>query len=267
MSNRSKRKLYAFAAASLLAMTAACGGEGEAAPEGKATLAVASNASEPPNGPEQAGQTPKPTSEQASPSSQQPEQAITVQGTFTLSRNDLLPVTGRNEYLNVVLVRGTYHEDWNPGPFMGGNWSGDFELLWTDEQGTRLAALDLADLHAEPLVFGSFFQLSFGDYNGDGAPDFTLGQYGTSNEDVYELYTLLPDHRIERLPVDEGNELFISGGGNRYSVPLEMEDSRSFRTLHYDNSTGKYVKQLFKWDGTRFERSPVSDKIESGDES
>lgn len=262
MSIRS-RSISTAVALLLLVSTTACGSEEKVEDD----LAAAPLHS--PDTTEEAVQPSKQTTELSSQQSpkQRSDQPITVQGTFTLSHNDLFPVTGRSEYLNVVLVRGTYYEDWNPGPFMGSNWTGDFELQWMDEQGTQLASLDLTDYYSEKMVFGSFFQLSFGDYNGDGAPDFTLGQYGTNNSNFYELFTLLPDHRIEQLPVEEGNELLISEGGNRYSVPLEMEDGQSFRALHYNNATGKYVKQLFKWDGTRFEKSAISDVIESGDES
>lgn len=180
--------------------------------------------------------------------------SVTVTGPVTLSYNELYPVTSRGEFLKLQLVEGTYSEDWTtPGPFMGRNWSGQFELIVTDEQGNPLSSFSLNDHFTESLQFNDLFQIQFEDYNGDGDPDFTIGQYGTSNGNFYKLFTLREDNRIEELAIKPGSELFISSP-KAYSIQLDKIDNNSFIKSYYDNSEGKQVEDTFQWDGTAFQK-------------
>lgn len=60
---------------------------------------------------------------------------ILVTGPLTLSRNDLFQLTKKQEYLSVVLTNGKYFEDWSPGPLMGRNWVGEFQIQLSNENG------------------------------------------------------------------------------------------------------------------------------------
>ena len=181
------------------------------------------------------------------------EAAITVDSPFNLSRNELLQVTGQPETLNLELINGKYSEDWGAlSPLAGRNWSGEFRLTVTGKWGEILSAYPLSEQYRETLEFADFFQIEFGDYNGDGNPDFTIGQYGSSNGNVFKLFTLNKDHSIQELPVNRTPELFISAP-ERYSVKL-AEVARGFKASHYDNSLGKTVENTYHWDGAAFQK-------------
>jgi len=184
------------------------------------------------------------------PATQPASNTIQVTGPFTLSRNDLFPFTNNQEYLSVVLTKGKYFEDWSPGPFMGRNWEGEFQIQLSDENGEVKNAVDLNGYFNEDIVFNSFFDIYFDDYNGDGNIDFTIGQYASSNGSIFKLFTLDHAGRIEQLPIEGQHEIFVSGTG-RYSTKL-AKNPLGFSNTYYDNSIGKDVTQSFVWDGKEF---------------
>ncbi|QSF46949.1 hypothetical protein [Paenibacillus tianjinensis] len=178
---------------------------------------------------------------------------VTLDSPFTLSRNPLPQVTGRPEFLNMELIDGKYSEDWTAlSPIAGRKWSGQFRLTVTGEQGDILSTYPLSRQYRETLEFGSFFQIEFGDYNGDGNPDFTIGQYGSSNGNVFKLFTLNIDRSIEELPINRTPELFVSASG-RYSVKL-TETEGGFKVSQYNNSLGKQVEITYRWIGSAFQK-------------
>jgi hypothetical protein len=175
---------------------------------------------------------------------------ILVTGSLTLSRNDLFQLTKKQEYLSVVLTNGEYFEDWSPGPLMGRNWRGKFQIQLSNENGEVKSAVDINDFFNDELVFNSFFDIDFDDYNGDGNIDFTIGQYASSNGSIFKLFTLDKSGQIEELPIKGQREIFGSGTG-RYSTKLAKNKS-VFSSTYYDNSIGKEVIQSFAWNGTEF---------------
>lgn len=178
--------------------------------------------------------------------------SVTVTGTMTLSRNDMFTIMQKPYFIDIELVNGTYSEDWSPGPFMGPNWSGEFHLVLRDDIGNELSRVALNDFYTDPLLFNSTFDLSFDDYNGDGDPDFTIGQYGTSNGNYYKLFTLTSSNEFKELNAGERDGMFISANDSMYSTHLNKIDDSSFQTTYYDNSIGRNVKSLFIWDGEGF---------------
>jgi hypothetical protein len=181
------------------------------------------------------------------------ETAITLDTPFSLSRSELSQVTGQHETLNVELINGKYSEDWTEmSPLAGRSWSGEFRLTVRGEQGDILSAYPLSGQYRETLEFADFFQIEFGDYNGDGNPDFTIGQYGSSNGNVFKLFTLNKDRSIQELPVNGTSELFVSAP-ERYSVKL-AEVAGGFKASHYDNSLGQDVETTYRWDGAVFQK-------------
>lgn len=180
------------------------------------------------------------------------EAVITVNGPVTLSRNELLPVTGKPQFLSLQLLDGHYSEDWSAAsPATGRIWSGQFGLVVTDEQGLTVSTFVLSDVFKEEMSFGQQFQIRFGDYNDDGNPDFTIGQYGSSNGSFYKLFTLNKDNSIEQLHITGISELFISSP-ERYSVKLEEIDG-GFSASYYDNALGKQVDNTYLWQGSAFQ--------------
>ncbi|WP_337099154.1 hypothetical protein [Paenibacillus sp. YIM B09110] len=176
--------------------------------------------------------------------------AILVTGPLTLSRNDLFQLTNKHEYLSVVLTKGKYFEDWTPGPLMGRNWVGEFQLQLSNESDEVQSAVDLNGYFKDEIVFNSFFDVAFDDYNGDGNIDFTIGQYSSSNGGIYKLFSVDDYGNINELPIEGHPELFLSGTG-RYSTKL-AKSKLGFSSTFYDNSIGKEVTQAFRWNGKQF---------------
>jgi beta-lactamase regulating signal transducer with metallopeptidase domain len=152
-----------------------------------------------------------------------------------------------NESLIVKMTDGRYYEDNEPDPYMGENWEGEFHIQLVDGKGNIISELDLNKaFNEQELNFQSAFDIEFDDYNNDGNIDFVIGQYAFSNGNVYKLFTISSDGKIEVLPIEGQSEIF-SSGGNRYSKRFEKIDTTSFKNQYYDNSKGKTVETYYSW--------------------
>jgi len=157
----------------------------------------------------------------------------------------------KDEKIVVRMVDGKQYEETEAGPFQGWNWQGKFVVSLIDEAGKTISELDLNEAFGgQDLVFNSSFLLQFDDYNNDGNLDFALGQYASSNGNVYRLFTI-KDDVIELLPVKTG-EIFSSRGRSRYTTEFEKFAKSGFINTYYDNIKGKYIEQHFVWDGSQF---------------
>lgn len=103
----------------------------------------------------------------------------------------------------------------------------------------------------EPLLFNSSFNLEFDDYNNDGDLDFTIGQYGSSNGNVYKIFTLKKDGKVELLPIKDHSELFISKTTGKYSTKLNKINGDTFEIEYYNNAEGTF-HDFYNWDGKQF---------------
>lgn len=177
---------------------------------------------------------------------------IIVYSPMTLSNNDLFNINRKHQYLRLKMIKGKYYEDWNPGAYMGTLWEGYFIIELADDHGNTIAVTDLSKAFKEPLIFNSSFEIQFDDYNNDGDLDFTIGQYASSNGIDYKLFTLRKDGSIEELAIRDYPTLFISNTSGHYSTKLTKVDNISFKRQYYDNSTGKYIEDIFRWDGKEF---------------
>jgi bla regulator protein BlaR1 len=180
------------------------------------------------------------------------EDKIVVKSPITLSNNNMYPLNGKNHYLRLRMVEGKYYEDWNPGPYMGTIWEGNYSIDLVDESGITIAQTYLSEFFTENLLFMSSFDIQFDDYNNDGDLDFTLGQYATSNGNDYKLFTLRDNGIVEELPIKENSSLFISNPTDYYSTKLTKINNISFSKQYYDNSKGKYFEDVFEWVGKQF---------------
>lgn len=84
---------------------------------------------------------------------------------------------------------------------------GNFVIELTDEFGRTIAETDISKLFSGALTFQSSFKLELDDYNNGGDPDFTIGQYGSSNGYSYRIFTLRKDGKVEQLPVKDHSDL------------------------------------------------------------
>ena len=175
---------------------------------------------------------------------------IQVQASMTLSNTEL-NFNGQPAYLRLKMVKGRYYEDWNPGAFMGTLWEGSFVIELTDEYGKTIAETDITKMFSEPLTFKSSFNLEFDDYNNDGDLDFTIGQYGTSNGNIYRIFTLRKDGKVEQLPIKDHPDLFISHRTGYYSTKLNKINGTTFEIEYYNNAEGTF-HDFYQWDGKQF---------------
>ncbi|AEE95874.1 M56 family metallopeptidase [Mahella australiensis] len=184
--------------------------------------------------------------------------------TSILSKNDIdFNKDLYNESLNVIMTDGRYYEETEPGPYMGSNWEGKYDIQLIDSRGNILSKLDLNKaFNEEKLTFQSVFNIEFDDYNNDSNIDFTIGQYASSNGNIYRLFTILPTGEIKALPIRGQSEIF-SSGGNRYSKKFEKIDTATFKNRYYDNKTGEMVETYYSWADSenQFVIKPVSTDI------
>jgi hypothetical protein len=127
----------------------------------------------------------------------------------------------------------------------GGSWScrGSCEFqVW--QGGRLLSAYPIEGPEGEDLLFPcDDFSLTFDDYNGDGLPDFSLGQSLSGNLMACTLFTLDRDGTIR--PISE--PFAIRAGHDGFSPQFEKTEG-GFTTAFYDNAGGETRYVTYRWD-------------------
>ncbi|MFB9325803.1 hypothetical protein ACFFSY_07670 [Paenibacillus aurantiacus] len=158
---------------------------------------------------------------------------------------------GTRVTIRLMMTRGNESNDPEPGPFQGEFRQGICELVAWDADGKELARLDAGESFdgGGRMIFRKAdpFELALADYNGDGWDDFSLGQWGGSNGNIYSLFTLERDG----FGVLERN---IHSAERAYSIQYPMEGDRAFRNTYYDQEAGAYMDIVRRWTGDRFVR-------------
>ena len=169
-----------------------------------------------------------------------------------MSNNSVNLANGNIVFINIEMISGRYYYDEMPGAFQGSNWNGHYQVrVYTNEYDfsstAYLAPISLND--NEEMVFNSSFSLIFDDYNNDGNPDFTLGQYSSGNGFDYAIFSINQNGEVERLNTDN-KLMFINM--REYSVQLEKHSPTSFKFNFYDNSIGEYIERIYQWEEDKF---------------
>ena len=160
---------------------------------------------------------------------------------------------GRSAFLRLILTEGEYfteeYENYLPG---GGvypvNYQGSYRLEVRGSAQDLLCCYPLdADFGGEPLNFPDEVDFALFDYNWDGRPEFTLGQYGSSSTLLYALYTLNGDGGIEKCCPQ-----LIADSRDIHAFSLifprgEGEEGKGFRAAFWDNATGELREQPYLW--------------------
>ena len=154
------------------------------------------------------------------------------------------------QQLELVDVKGMYINNTTVGPFQGNNWTGQFQLRVVNSEGKVLSKLSLPDNKFTQLLFMRKFQFHFADYTDDGNPDFTLGQYASSNGSWYQIYEVKSDG-IVQLPI----YLFASDGG--YSPLFQQVKPNGFKIKYYDNANAEWYQATYVWKKGKFEQSSL----------
>ncbi|RKP54978.1 hypothetical protein D7Z26_06995 [Cohnella endophytica] len=157
---------------------------------------------------------------------------------------------GKQETLSIVMTEGKLVNYEDPGPYMGEFYVGQFSAVLKDAGGNTLQSLELAPTFHEALMFPKgTFELMFDDYNDDGYPEFTIGQYMSSNGNIYNMYTIRPEG-ISTV----GSGIFTSSAEGPYSIRYPKASPISFLNRYYDNSRGKAFQSTFEWSGNTFKK-------------
>jgi hypothetical protein len=185
------------------------------------------------------------------------EYDIQMEAPIVMSKNNITLADGQTAFVNIEMLSGRYFYEENPGPFQGYNWNGNFQIrVYTDEGDlnstlsvTPVLPYEYENQEYGDLTFQGDFSLIFDDYNNDGNPDFTLGQYLSSNGYDYAIYSIKPKGEVVKL--DTGGPMFISGDGG-YSIQLDKQSPTSFKNTYYDNSVGEIQQVIYQWKENQF---------------
>ncbi|MCD7805784.1 MAG: hypothetical protein LUH19_00395 [Lachnospiraceae bacterium] len=135
--------------------------------------------------------------------------------------------------LALRLYEGKYESDYAVGPGFGPNWTGKYELAVMESgSDTVLSRYELTG-EEETLCFQESFALQVTDLNADGCMEVLIGQYGTSNFNLYKMYYI--DENLQIGYYTEIGELTISS--QEMSPALEVSGDKIVYSF-YDNAKG-----------------------------
>jgi hypothetical protein len=146
------------------------------------------------------------------------------------------------ETIRVWFMKGKEVTDPNPGAFQGTFLQGQFEVVATSNDGKELARFGLNNtFDGGELSFRKDkpFILQFDDYNGDGYPDFTIGQWGSSNGNIYSMLTIDPNG----FRILEKN---IYSSDHRGSIRYRKVGDHAFINQYYDQLKGN-LDVIHRW--------------------
>nr|WP_275422949.1 hypothetical protein [Paenibacillus mucilaginosus] len=150
---------------------------------------------------------------------------------------------GRTDTVRIRMTEGEERTDPNPGAFEGTHLHGTFEAVAETSDGRELSRFPLnGAFGGGEMIFrkGEPFRLLFDDYNDDGRPDFTVGQWGGSNGNFYVLLTIGP----------EGFQVLakeIYSADHRESIRYRRTGKLAFRNIYYDQTRGAYMEVIRRW--------------------
>jgi hypothetical protein len=179
-------------------------------------------------------------------SQQQSSTTVNPQPIWTPIHNVVLAkstVPGKSgDQLELIDVNGKNARNPMVDPFQGHNWTGQFQLQLVNSTGKVISKLNLpSNLKLPENVYGIFsrhFQFHFADYNGDGYPDFTLGQYHDGNGFIYQLFSIEPSG-IKRLPTSPS---WIYTNDMSYSPLFKKVESNAFQITLFVNAITKWIQ-------------------------
>ena len=166
------------------------------------------------------------------------QQNIIVKTEVTLGSCSLDNMNKDNYILSLRLYKGEYYEEYTPGSNFGGNWTGKFKLCIIDSLDGRV--IDSYEIHEwNEFTIKDMVNITLKDYNKDGNYEFLIGQYGSSNFNIYRMYYITKDFKIGYY--DKIGEINISN--KSYSPELKINNEENIEYSYYDNSVGDMIKK------------------------
>lgn len=173
---------------------------------------------------------------------------------FTAAEGTAALAGGEKISVRLVMTDGKYF-DQNYAGYGGGiypeNYQGSYEIRVLNSGGELLSKIGFQSNEWPEANFPGKFTLLFGDYNGDGNPDFSIGQWGSSSMSLYQIYTVLPDGTVKKISGED-----ISHLSHDFSVKFDQDNGSGFSARTYNNATGETKAVHYSWDkqkGTFYE--------------
>ncbi|QNU67677.1 hypothetical protein EHE19_004180 [Ruminiclostridium herbifermentans] len=166
------------------------------------------------------------------------QENIIVKTEVTLGSCSLDDMNKDNYILSLRLYKGEYYEEYTPGSNFGGNWTGKFKLCIIDSlDGRVIDSYEISEW--DEFTIKDKVNITLKDYNKDGNYEFLLGQYGSSNLNIYKMYYITKDFKIGYY--DKIGEINISN--ESYSPELKINNEGNIEYSYYDNSVGDTIKK------------------------
>lgn len=160
-----------------------------------------------------------------------PADTIVLETPLPLGTGKTTPVDGSEIFVLLEMTRGSFNvEDsgWMSayvGEFQFRTYSADHTYQADRYENATISPMEPKS--GDPYGFVGPFSLIFDDYNGDGNPDFAVGQWGASVWRTFELFTVMPSGEVKKLPGD----VIYSAELRDHSAALHKVSPTSFSTL------------------------------------
>jgi beta-lactamase regulating signal transducer with metallopeptidase domain len=168
---------------------------------------------------------------------------------YVISDSQVTLFDGTAASIKLLMTDGNYYDEEYAGAGGGTyaeNYDGNYELQLVDQKGSILFSIDLnSDWDCPNINYSGTFDILYTDYNGDNCPDFTIGTYGSSNMNLYYIYTITKDNEIKRICQTE-----IAYSIKKWSVVFEHEaegEEYRFFTEVYNNAVGETQQYTYQW--------------------
>lgn len=122
------------------------------------------------------------------------------------------------------------------------NHQGSYEIRVLNSDGKLLSKTAFESAEWPEANFPGKFTLLFDDYNGDGNPDFTVGQWGSSSMNLYRIYTVLPDGTVKKISGED-----ISHLSRDFTVKFDKDNGSGFFARIYNSATGETKAVPYSW--------------------
>lgn len=167
---------------------------------------------------------------------------------FLLAENSVTLVNGETVKLQVVMSNGRYYDVEYAG-YGGGvyeeNYNGAYEFRILSNNKVVSTQKMKSYAGEEKYNFNGHFDVLFGDYNNDGNPDFSVGQWIGSTTNEHTIYTIDKNKKIKTIGL-----IYTSEGkyNSDFSYKFKNQNDKTIVTEFYDNGIGENRSLYFQWD-------------------
>ena len=147
--------------------------------------------------------------------------------------------------IEVMLTKGEYFTEEQTAPgggIYGENYQGAYSLLLKEPDGATVDEISLnLDWEETKINFPGKFQLCVSDYNFDGYPDFTIGDYASSSMNSFWLYSISKEGKL----INIGE---FADCSKDFSIYLQQEQgSSAIFVTDWNNALGVSEQLKYVW--------------------